>query len=400
MSVLGSEKLVIFSDDTLYYDTNTNFKAANPITKLYGELNKWFSEVVLSSPASCVRSGMEGYCEKRITCSPRPYYSSVVGFFRTFPFIITATLKNIYMNVKRADVVMIRLPSPIGIIAYLLAKRCSKPCFLFIAGDIRKVAREGEKYRICLARFLSLSMANVFHLLTRIMVQNSLVFVAGSDLYRQFGPIAKHCVNFIPSIVSKEDIRLRQDTCHNEPHQLLYVGRLVPVKGLQYLLRAVKILLESETEVELQIVGDGCEKPRLEEFASGLGITDQIHFRGRVAFGPELSDIYMSADIFVLPSLSEGLPKTLLEAMAFGLPVIATKVGGVTAVIRDSGAGILVEPHSSEAIASAVEQLVSNARMRKEIVLKGYKFAREHTIEKQAMLMVEMIQRHVVREAN
>jgi glycosyltransferase involved in cell wall biosynthesis len=310
-----------------------------------------------------------------------------MGFFKSLPRIALPTLRNIKTNVREADLVMVQLPSSIGFLVYLQAKRMRTRYFLYIVGDIRRVATQGEKYRNPLMRLAVAAVAHMFHMISQKMACGSLVFVTGSELLREFSPLAKRCVNLIPSVVSDEDIFIREDVCTTEPIRLLYVGRLVPVKGLKYLLQALKQLLDGGLPVELRLIGDGYQKPYLESLAEEMGITKQVSFLGRVPFGPELFRAYRESHIFVLPSLSEGIPKTLLEAMASGLPIVATRVGGIPDVVKDGETGLLVEPRSPEQIAQAVERLVSDPLLRRRLIRNGYHFAKEHTVEKQAELM-------------
>jgi glycosyltransferase involved in cell wall biosynthesis len=149
--------------------------------------------------------------------------------------------------------------------------------------------------------------------------------------------------------------------------------------------------VEQDLALELQLVGGGYHRPRLESLAEELGITEYVGFLGRIPFGPELFRIYREADIFVLPSLSEGIPKTLLEAMASGLPIVATRVGGIPDVIRDGETGLLVGPRSPEQIARAVERLIADSLLRRKVIQNGYAFVKEHTVERQAEMMWQEI---------
>lgn len=385
-------RLLIFDDSPIYFDGN-NCKV-NPLTRLYEELTNYF-EVVVSGPVKYVNEPVEGYEAKGITYSSRPFYTSVLEFLKKIPQIFISTIRNINKNVRNTDMVMLKLPLPIGILAYGLAKKHSKPCFLYIGGSIKKVVAEGRKHNN-VARWLSLFTANIFFLLSKWMAKDSLVFVVGSELYREFSPFANHCVNFTPSIISKTDIYPKSDTCQRNPIKLLFVGRLAPVKGLRYLFEAMNILMNEGIKVKLEIVGEGSHKPQLVKEAERLGIVDQIHFHGQIPFGLELFKIYREADIFVLPSLSEGIPKTLIEAMASGVPIVATKVGGIPDVIRDGQTGLLIKPRYSKEIAGGIERIINNQDLRQKIIKNGYRFVKEHTIEKQAQFMASTIYQHLL----
>lgn len=128
---------------------------------------------------------------------------------------------------------------------------------------------------------------------------------------------------------------------------LVSVGSLFPVKDHANLLRAAAQL----PEVHVAIAGEGGEESRLRELAAALEIRARVHFLG---LRDDVNEVLLAGDVFVLPSRSEGLPLALLEAMAIGLPVVATRVGGVSEVVEDGQSGFLVPPANPSALAAAV----------------------------------------------
>lgn len=106
---------------------------------------------------------------------------------------------------------------------------------------------------------------------------------------------------------------------------VISLARLIPAKGVQYLLQAASLLSRSLPSLKVVICGDGPFKAILQELAEKLGLASRVIFTG---FRADALSLVQAADIFVLPSLSEGLPLSVLEAMALGKPVIATRVGG------------------------------------------------------------------------
>jgi len=122
---------------------------------------------------------------------------------------------------------------------------------------------------------------------------------------------------------------------------LVFTGRLRPVKNLPPLLESLALLREQFPFLCLFLVGDGVEQPRLEALTEQLALGDRVFFVGDVA---DVRPYLHAADIFVLPSLKEGLSNSLLEAMAVGLPVVATAVGGAPDLIEDGVNGYLLPP--------------------------------------------------------
>lgn len=137
-----------------------------------------------------------------------------------------------------------------------------------------------------------------------------------------------------------------------QPDTILAVGRLHPVKGHDVLLRAMPAVARQIPSVRLVIVGEGGFRPLLEELAADLGIHYLVDLPGELPADEVRRRMWLSA-LFVLPSRSEGMPLTLLEAMACGLPVVASSVGAVPALLAD-GAGRLVTPESPDALADAL----------------------------------------------
>jgi L-malate glycosyltransferase len=143
---------------------------------------------------------------------------------------------------------------------------------------------------------------------------------------------------------------------------IIYVGALRTVKGVEYLLTAMKSITERDPSVRLLIVGEGAERQKLEGLVRNLGLERAVQFTGRVA--NEDIPYYLSAsDLFVLPSLSEGFPITLLEAMASGLPIVATNVGDISTFVENNVNGFLVEPGRASEIAERVLQLLQDRRL-------------------------------------
>ncbi|MDY9922280.1 glycosyltransferase [Methanobacterium sp.] len=133
---------------------------------------------------------------------------------------------------------------------------------------------------------------------------------------------------------------------------LLFVGNLVFQKGVKYLLEAKKLM---KTGAELVIVGDGPLRQDLEMKVRDGKISDVIFTGAR----RDVDEIMPSADVFVLPSISEGFPITILEAMASGLPVVATNVGGISEVMNED-VGIMVNPSNPRELASALDKILEN----------------------------------------
>lgn len=132
------------------------------------------------------------------------------------------------------------------------------------------------------------------------------------------------------------------------------VTRLQPEKGGEEFIRMAALVVPHIPEVSFEIVGDGWERPALERLATELGVGGQVHFRG---FQEDVSSWYARFHLFVLSSRQESMPLALMEAMAWGLPCVATAVGGIPELVRDGVTGVLVPPGDYAALADAVVSL-------------------------------------------
>jgi glycosyltransferase involved in cell wall biosynthesis len=146
------------------------------------------------------------------------------------------------------------------------------------------------------------------------------------------------------------------------------LGRLSEEKGLEFLISAFAQVCRVEPDIELWIAGDGNERTALEAQVASSGVGDRVVFLGHVSDAIEL---FECLDLFCLPSLREGLPNTLLEAMAMEVPVIATKVGGIPAVLHDGIDSRLVVPRSADALATVLGELVSDPIQRDRLARAG-----------------------------
>lgn len=164
------------------------------------------------------------------------------------------------------------------------------------------------------------------------------------------------------SIANRNHIRLI-------PNQwlLLFVGTLIPVKGLSYLIQAIYILVSKGYEnINLILVGDGEDRQYLKELTEKLNLSQNVNFVGQVP-NDNIPYYMMCSDIFVLPSISEGLPLVILEAMASGLPIITTNVRGLPEIVIDRENGLLVDSKSTNDLADKILEMIYDDELRGKI---------------------------------
>lgn len=157
---------------------------------------------------------------------------------------------------------------------------------------------------------------------------------------------------------------------------ILAVGNLYPVKGHRFLIDALASLARLRPELlwRAAIAGRGGEESDLRRRLSETGLGDRIALLG---FRSDISDLLAAADVYVMPSLSEGLPIALVEALLSRTAVVASRVGGIPEVVEDGRSALLVPPEDSSALATALERVVVDASIRERLAAEGLSVARE-----------------------
>lgn len=172
---------------------------------------------------------------------------------------------------------------------------------------------------------------------------------------------------------------------------LLFVGHYRPRKGVDYLVDAFSRLRADNTV--LHLVGrmeDSRYFERLVAIAKAKGVEDRVIFHGQVD-SDRLAYLYSQADVFVFPSLWEGFGIVLLEAMSYGLPIVASNVSAIPELVEDGENGFLVPPADPQALASAIARLVEDSELRKKMGQRGYRMAASYSWQRSGELFYEVI---------
>jgi glycosyltransferase involved in cell wall biosynthesis len=168
---------------------------------------------------------------------------------------------------------------------------------------------------------------------------------------------------------------------------LAVVGRLIERKNVQVLLRAVARLREAHPELTVLLAGEGPYRAELERLAGDLDLGHAVRFLG---FVEDVRPLLRASDLFVLPSATEGMPISVLEAMACGTPIVATRVGSIPDVARDGREALLVEPGSVDALADALGHALADAALRARLAASAReRLLAEYTAERMAERYVE-----------
>jgi phosphatidylinositol alpha-mannosyltransferase len=176
-------------------------------------------------------------------------------------------------------------------------------------------------------------------------------------------------IQIIPNGVDLNLFTNKSEPPSSRVFTILSVGRLEKVKGHRYLIDAFAQIKKEMPQAKLIFVGDGSERENLEKQVSDLGLSD-AEFIGEVPHR-ELPSWYHGADVFVMPSLSEGFGICAIEAMASGVPVVASGVGGLLDIIENGQTGLLVAPKDSKSLAGAVCLLLRDKNLYHHIIIRA-----------------------------
>lgn len=236
--------------------------------------------------------------------------------------------------------------------ARLLGITSVSTCHGFVANDLKlRIYIRLDKYVLQLSRVVIAVSEGIRAELTKSGIRDSRITVIPNA-------VAPSCGEAETQIRRQE--KRRALAFAQDELVVGYMGRLSEEKGLTYLLEAVAELRDAAVRVKLLVVGDGPERAALEQQVKARGLENMVIFAG---FQTDIESWYPAFDIFTLPSLTEGTPLALLEAMAVGVPVIASAVGGVPKVVTDGVNGLLVPPGNPSAIRKKIQLLHGNSEL-------------------------------------
>ncbi len=285
-----------------------------------------------------------------------PYEIARIRHYQFNPFVSDLTflvfaLLSLLRRRNEFDILQCMMIYPMGFLGYIVNKITGLPYFAWIRG--------GDYYL----------MNNIWwkRWMMRRVLDDTLV-LAQSEEIRDDVTIDFSDIDCDIEVLGNA-VSIPDETASGEG--VLYVGRLASKKGLEYLLKAM-----ADVDAHLTIVGDGSERDRLEALAAELGV--DATFVGEVA--PEnVGRYYRGAGVFVLPSLEgEGMPNVVLEAMSWGVPVIATDSGGLPTMIEDGGNGFLVPMRDSDALGEKTEELLADEKKRRNMGTIARRYVRHN----------------------
>ena len=287
-------------------------------------------------------------------------------------FILASLPMLFYLLLKhRYDLVHIFFGVPSGPLGYIAKKLFGIPYLIRMGG--------GD-----VPGFRPFQYKKLYKILTpflNILWRNAEFLVANSDGLQQMASkvFPGLPIHVIPNGVDPHRFTNGYSRCPANEVRILFVSRLIRRKGLQFLIKAIpKVRERAEYPFVMKIVGDGPDKEFFTQQIEALEISEYVRFYGYVEHG-KLPEYYLDADIFVLPSLAEGMPNVVLEAMGSGLPVVATHIPGSEELVLDGDNGFLVDAKDSKALADRLVTLINNRGLREKMGKSAKKVAGNYT---------------------
>ncbi|MHC4122773.1 MAG: glycosyltransferase [Planctomycetota bacterium] len=290
-----------------------------------------------------------------------------------WPKLMLTQFFKLRKEIKTSDVIMTRMPSFFPILAFHFRTSKSK-LVMHLVGN----AEETIPLMVPIFKWVLPLMTRY----TKIMCKKAdLCCFVSKFLCNKYRKYSKNSTVSNDCRYSENDIVKSRETSPHNPPRVMYLGRLSSEKGLSVLFKAIA-KINKTMPIQLHIIGTGPLKQELLELAERLKISD-IKWYDYVDCGKPLFEALSNGDTFVLPSLSEGLPSVIAEAMSQGLPVVATSVGGIPEILENGQAGLLVEPNDVDSLAWAIKNSLTQQGLREKLIRKSIELAHINCVENQ-----------------
>ncbi len=317
-----------------------------------------------------------------------PYYEQLYSLWRQDPRVFFQIWTLVRKHAEEWDAIIISGPHPIGQLIARICISCNVPVFLLLRQNLTEMmsAHRGLK------RMAAVAAARILEWDFKRLARGRTAFTVGERLAAEYKQHAKRVYAHFPCLVDQAQFEDLSAAGRNpSARRLLCVGRLSPEKGYAFLFEALSSLKKKGFECHVDMVGDGALRQELEAKVDALGLRAHVTFHGYVPYGPRLFDFYQKAEALVLPSLTEGFPQVINEALCSSLPIIASNVGGIPSFLTDNETALLVPPADTEALARAIERIITDEPLRDRLSERGRALMAENTLEANRALIMGVI---------
>jgi glycosyltransferase involved in cell wall biosynthesis len=374
-------------------------RAAVPFVRLLGELSQHVDRLVvfgrLAPGLDDAPELLEGDSIRFVALPHYERLGTVTGFSRAALGSRAAFVRAL----PELDAVWLFGPHPLAVAFALAAARAGVPAVLGVRQDFPRYV--GARYQGP-RRAPMLLAAYALEWQFRFLARSRPAIVAGDELARHYRR-SPRLMSTGFSLVARADL----DGVASAPTHagaagpvVLSVGRLEPEKNPLLLAEVLAALVKRHHSATLRVAGNGKLSAALAERAGQLGVRDRLVLLGHVPFGPLLRDEFRSASVLLHISWTDGLPQVLYEAMAAGLPIVATDVGGIRGALQGGRLGVLIQPGDALAAAAALERVLDDAGLRTTMVQAGRARVEHETMESQARRIVDVVQHAILAQTH
>ena len=315
-----------------------------------------FDEVIIVArvnPVDQVENSWQRVDGERIKFFELPYYIGPAQMVRKLPQLVKAINQIAQLDAH----FILRVPSILGALLSRRLERNGKPYAIEVVGDPEDVFTK-DNFKSKLVKIYNFIFSTV--LKKQCKKAKAVAYVTKRTLQQKYPPIANAMSTNYSSIEMSDNFysEIKPAKAKGETKHLLFIGSLSQTyKGLHVLLDALGKQMSKDINWQLDVIGDGSFRNDYEQQVERLGVKDQVQFHGYISDRKAIYEFFRASDLYVLPSLTEGLPRVVIEAMATGLPVVASRVGGVPELIEECA---LVTPGNSQELKDKIELILND----------------------------------------
>jgi glycosyltransferase involved in cell wall biosynthesis len=387
-----------------FYKNNSSYTTDSYFHHQLTYLRQHFDkmDLIVLVKKGCSQRGTETLDIKDIRILELPFAKNGWELYlRKAPLILWRLTELFRGHACEWDAILIYVSNVVSYAGLVLSFLLHIPNILLIGGQTDIALLSKYKDRRTIKAYLGCTLALWHRWMLSAITKRTPCVVTGKELYQLYKDQGCQIHKIFTTTASIHDIQpelLRQRMKKSTSiFNGLTVCRVVSIKGLEYAIEGVKRVRDQGIDCRLTIVGPQTDHEYLASLHRrifSLGLKDAIKLIGAVPHGPQLMKYYELADIFILPSVSEGAPKVLPEAMSKALPVVASKVGGIPELVRDGVEGILVSPKDVGGLSAAILKIIRNTAMRsamsKASLTRAHEFTAEVQMEKLARIITDV----------
>jgi glycosyltransferase involved in cell wall biosynthesis len=324
-----------------------------------------------------VEPALDPVDESVLEVVPTASFSGIADYILRAGWLTSRNWATISSAVAGSDLLWLRLPASNGVLALAAARRHRVPHFAWVAGSVEAVAN--AQRRAAPTRILASLVGTAYDAVTRL---------AGRS-----GPSIELGPGLFTSVVTDAEIEETRSAVREAatgPARVVWAGRMAAEKGLTDLVDAVRLLREGGRDVALVLVGDGPARPAVESALAVLP-ADRVEDYGFIGDRESYMGLLRTGDLLVHPSRADAVPKVLVEAMAAGLPIVATEAGAVREILGDGERGRLVPAGDKSALAATIGELLDDSTEREALCRRGLEWAADHTAEAEARRLIHLL---------